>query len=168
MASPIEATVLLCDAAQADPSGKLHMLGAGWSITSSPTAPSAVAVLLQIPWDRANQKLRIQLQLENADGDHVEGAPSLVDGSIEVGRPPGVPPGSPIDAAFQVTVPPLPLQPGRYVWRLHIAEQQFSARFLVRETPPPYEPSGGVTQRLHPLAHALPPTRPGAQQLGRA
>lgn len=73
MASPIEATVLLCDAAQADPSGKLHMLGAGWSITSSPTAPSAVAVLLQIPWDRANQKLRIQLQLENADGDHVEG-----------------------------------------------------------------------------------------------
>ena len=54
----IEAQLLLCDAAVADQAGKLHMLGAGWSVTSSPTSPQAVAVLLKIPWDRAVEGMR--------------------------------------------------------------------------------------------------------------
>ena len=136
MASAIEAVVLLCDAAQADPSGKIHMLGAGWSMTGSPTAPSAVAVMLKIPWDRSNEKLPTAMTLVDADGTplSVPGMPEgiTVERVVEVGRPPGLAHGSTIDAAWAVGVPPLPLPPGRYQWRLDVAGQQFSAGFQVR------------------------------------
>jgi hypothetical protein len=138
MASPIEAQIILCDAAQVDPLGKVHMLGAGWSLTSTPTGPSAVAVLLKVPWDRANQPLGVSLRLVTADGQpvEVEGYPMLgVEHKIEVGRPPGLSPGTPIDVAFQYTVPPLPLEPGRYQWRLIVADDEFSASFQVRLPP---------------------------------
>ena len=55
MASKVEAKLILCDAAQADPNtGKVHMLGAGWSLTRSPTT-HAVVVLMKVPWDRTNE-----------------------------------------------------------------------------------------------------------------
>ncbi|MGH3741942.1 MAG: hypothetical protein ACRDT1_11480, partial [Micromonosporaceae bacterium] len=64
MAAPVEAQLILCDSAQTDASGgKVHMLGAGWSITSTPAAPHAVVVLAKIPWDRANQKIHFRLAL---------------------------------------------------------------------------------------------------------
>jgi hypothetical protein len=133
----VEAQLLLCDAAVADPSGKLHMLGAGWSITGSPTSPQAVAVLLKIPWDRANQRLALVLRLVDSDGRPValatpDGAQEVtMGGEIEAGRPPGVPPGSPLDAALAFSVPSLPLPPGRYQWRLDVADDTFTASFQV-------------------------------------
>jgi hypothetical protein len=135
MASPIEATLILCDAAVADPLGKLHMLGAGWSITTSPTGPSAVAALVKVPWDRANTKLSTSLVLVDADGAPVSVSENQRIGTetiIEVGRPPGLKPGTPLDAALALTVGPLPLPPGRYQWRLTVAEQEFSVSFEVR------------------------------------
>jgi hypothetical protein len=137
MASPLEVQLILCDAAQADPAGKVHMLGAGWSITRSPTS-HAVAVLIKVPWDRANQQLNLKLSLLTADGPPVElatpggTAPVEALGSIEVGRPPGVAPGSMLDAAFALNVPPIPLEPGRYQWRLELAEHEQVAGFTVR------------------------------------
>ena len=136
MASPIEVHLILCDAAQAS-SGKVHMLGAGWSITGSPTAPHAVAVLMKVPWDRANQPMPLRLQMREADGSPVsvptpEGAISIAaEAKIEVGRPPGLAPGSMLDASFALNVPSLPLVPGRYEWRLMLAEQEFFASFTV-------------------------------------
>jgi hypothetical protein len=141
MASPIEAQLLLCDAAVADPSGKLHMLGAGWSMTSSPTAPQAVAVLLQIPWDRANQRMAVVLQLVDSDGRPValqtpEGVQDVVArGEVEAGRPAGIAHGSSLDAAMAFNVPSLPLSPGRYQWRLEVADQTFSQSFQVVAAP---------------------------------
>lgn len=141
MASPIEAQLLLCDAAVADPSGKLHMLGAGWSMTSSPTAPQAVAVLLKIPWDRANQRMPVVLRLLDSDGQPVvlstpEGSQQVVvGGEVEAGRPAGVAHGSPLDAAMAFNVPPLPLDPGRYQWRLDVADQSFTSSFQVVGNP---------------------------------
>lgn len=134
MASPIKATIILCDAAQADASGKLHMLGAGWSVTGSPTAAAAVAVLLKIPWDLANTKLPCSLQLEDADGQPVilGGAHVDMQSEFEVGRPPGLDPGSPIDASFQLSVQPMPLAPGRYQWRLRVGDDEFAESFKVR------------------------------------
>ncbi len=140
MSSPVEATLILCDAAQADPSGKMHMLGAGWSMTGSPTAPSAVAVMLKVPWDRTNEQITLHLHLCDADGRPVTvAAPEGQEqvevahrGNLEVGRPPGVPAGSAIDAAFAVNVPPLPLPPGRYQWRLDVGNDFRSAEFTVR------------------------------------
>ena len=134
MASPIKATIILCDAAQADPSGKLHMLGAGWSVTGTPTGAAAVAVLLKIPWDLANTKLPFSLQLEDADGRPVilGGGPVDMKSEFEVGRPPGLDPGSPIDASFQLSVQPMPLAPGRYQWRLQVGVDEFAESFQVR------------------------------------
>ena len=133
----IEAQLLLCDAAVADPGGKLHMLGAGWSITSSPTSPQAVAVMLKIPWDRANERLALMLRLLDDDGRPVavatsEGTQELtMGGDIETGRPPGVTPGSQLDAGLVFNVPSLPLPPGRYQWRLDVAGDTFTSSFQV-------------------------------------
>jgi hypothetical protein len=133
----IEAQMLLCDAAVADPGGKLHMLGAGWSMTGSPTSPQAVAVMLKIPWDRANERLALVLRLVDSDGRSVavgtpEGAQEVtMGGDIEAGRPAGVAPGSQLDAALAFNVPSLPLPPGRYQWRLDVADDTFTASFQV-------------------------------------
>lgn len=138
MASPVEVQLILCDAAVADPTGKIHMLGAGWSITTSPTAPQAVAMLIKVPWDRANQKIPMSLGLRDSDGRVIRlGGPDgertvLTTAEIEVGRPAGLPPGSSIDASFALNVSPMPLIPGRYEWHLDISDQTFSAFFTVR------------------------------------
>lgn len=120
----IQFNVILCDAAQADSAtGKLHMLGAGWTMIGTPTAPHAVALLVQVPWDRANEKLPVRIELLDEDGKPVrvsdeEDAPGLFgESELEVGRPPGVTRGSPLSAAFALNVAPLPLKPGRYEWR---------------------------------------------------
>ncbi len=135
MASPVEAVVLLCDAAVADSAGKLHMLGAGWSTTTTPTNPMSVAMFLKVPWDRANQKLPLVLELVDADGQPVslEGQVVAVPADIEAGRPPGMEHGSMLDAAYAVNIGPLPLPPGRYEWRLTFADQRFSAFFSARK-----------------------------------
>ncbi len=137
MASPLQVQLILCDAAQADPAGKVHMLGAGWSTTTSPTS-HAVAVLIKVPWDRANQGLPMKLSLLDSDGHPVEfptpDGPVKVEneGVIEVGRPPGLAAGSLLDAAFALNLPALPLRPGRYEWRLELAEHTQTAVFTVR------------------------------------
>jgi hypothetical protein len=134
MASPIEAIVLLCDAAVADPAGKIHMLGAGWSITGSPTPPAAVAVMLKVPWDRANQKIPLSLKLFDADGGEVsvQGAKIGIEHTFEVGRPPGLAHGTSIDQSFQLSLGPMPLEPGRYQWRLDVGGTEVSTSFEVR------------------------------------
>lgn len=140
MASPLEIKVILCDAAVADPAGKLHMLGAGWSLTGSPTAPQAVAMPIKIPWGRANQRIKLSLRLLDSDGHQI--SLSGIDGTpipmgheceIEAGRPPGVAPGSMLDAALAFSVPPMPPAPGRYEWRLDIGDQTVSESFMVRD-----------------------------------
>jgi hypothetical protein len=139
MASPIDVTLILCDAAQVDPTGKVHMLGAGWSMTSSPTAPSAVVVLLGIPWDRTNQKIHVRLELTDADGTAVRVPSPLgetiveIEADVEVGRPPGSPEGIEFAAALAPSIPPLPLPPGRYTWHLRVGDDSRSRSFTVRD-----------------------------------
>ncbi|MDQ1732582.1 MAG: hypothetical protein QOK10_2741 [Pseudonocardiales bacterium] len=138
MASPVEVQLILADAAQAN-GGKVSMLGAGWSVTGTPTAPQAVVGLLKVPWDRANEKLPLNLQLVDADGQPVllPGPDGVLDqqvqftATVEVGRPPGLTIGTPIDSSFTVNVQPLPLAPGRYTWRLEIGGEIISTAFGV-------------------------------------
>ncbi|MFI5934969.1 DUF6941 family protein [Actinoplanes sp. NPDC051494] len=141
MASPLEIQLILCDAAQAEPiSGKVHMLGAGWSRTFSPVS-HAVVVLAKVPWDRANQRIPLMLTLREQDGppvafDTPEGRREVkADGEIEVGRPAGIPAGSPLDASFALNVSPLPLGPGRYDWLLEVGEETKIAGFTVMAPP---------------------------------
>lgn len=117
----IEATMLLCDSAQSI-GGKLFILGGGWSILKRTGQPMtmALAVKLEIPWSQSNERHVIEAVLLTSDGDAVthEGNDVRSSGEIEVGRPPGFKQGTPLDAAFVLTLQGLDLEPGSYVWVL--------------------------------------------------
>lgn len=138
----IDFKVILCDSAQADPnSGKLHMLGAGWTIVGTPTSPHAVALLIQVPWDRANEQLELKIELLDADGRPVRAAdaedapPICGEAQLEVGRPAGVARGSPLSASFALNVGPMPLTPGRYEWRATVDGDTQAESFQVITSP---------------------------------
>lgn len=121
----MKVTLLLADAAQvAD--GKLHILGGGWSITGPP-APSAIAILVEIPWDQTNRRLEWRLELVDSDGYPVltpEQEPIMMGGEFEVGRPPGTPQGASIGLPLALNLAPLPLAPAsRYEWRFTIDDE---------------------------------------------
>lgn len=126
-APSVTCRMILCDAAQAEATGKLHMLGAGWSVLWPPIPATAVALLIQVPWDRTNQVISLVTDLVDSDGHPVtvpgangEPEPVRATGQIEMGRPPGVKPGTELSASFVVNVPSLPLGFGRYTWRVSI------------------------------------------------
>ena len=119
----MRATLLLADAAQAV-EGKLYILGAGWSVTGPQPAPMAIALKLDVPWDQANTRHRWRLELVDADGEPVslsENGAIFIEQEFEVGRPPGVKPGTALDYVVAMNIAPLPLEPGRqYAWTLTI------------------------------------------------
>ncbi len=139
----MKATLLLADSAQvAD--GKLYVLGAGWQFTGPQPGPMAVAVILDVPWDMANQSIRFELQLLDEDGAPVvlpDGGAIGVSGEVEVRRPPGHPPGAPFSAPLALNIQPLPLPPGRsYEWRLSVQDEHqgtWSLPFRVRAADDP-------------------------------
>ena len=138
--------MLLADAAQ-EVGGKLYILGGGWSITGPTPTPMAIALKLEVPWDRTNEQHKLLLELLDEDGDPVlvtddqgEQVPLQVSGEFEAGRPPGIKPGTPIDSALAVNFGPLQLQPGhRYQWRLSIdgeTDEGWSLGFSTRPGEP--------------------------------
>lgn len=140
MMNAMKVAMLLCDAAQ-EVGGKLYVLGGGWSVKGPEPAPMAFALKIDVPWSEANRQHHFTLALESEDGHPVElpsgegMAPVRVDGEFEVGRPPGLAPGADIDAALAVSLPPLPLAPGRYAWQLTIdgsAPDDWRRSFTVR------------------------------------
>jgi hypothetical protein len=140
----VQVTLLLADAAQ-EANGKLFILGGGWSLTGPDVPPMAVAVKIEVPWNEANRRHSWELVLVDADGQAAvlqgaEGREELrVGGDFEVGRPPGIPPGSDIDMPLAVNIGPLPLRPGqRYAWQLWIngeTHEDWCRRFTVRARP---------------------------------
>jgi hypothetical protein len=122
----VKVTMLLADYAQvAD--GKLTIVGGGWSVTGPMPVPFAIAILFEVPWDRANMKHRFRLDLVDSDGHVVfvpteEGEePLVIEGEFEAGRPPGLKPGTPLDVPIAINLPGPPIQPGgRYEWRLTV------------------------------------------------
>jgi hypothetical protein len=137
----VRVTLMLADSAQ-EVGGKLYILGGGWSVTGPVVPPSAVAVKIDVPWDEANRAHSWVLRLIDEDGMPVlvdaDGGELRVEGTFEVGRPPGVRPGTPIDVPLAVNFGPLPLRPGtRYVWELSIdgrLDEDWNRQFLVRES----------------------------------
>ena len=122
--------------------GKLTIVGGGWSQTGPEPASFGIALLIQVPWDQANTMHAFTVELLDADGAHVvletpdeEEQPVAFGGEFEVGRPPGLKPGTPLDFPVAMNSTPLPLEPGRYEWRLTIddqARQDWSVPFTVR------------------------------------
>ncbi|MGH3022315.1 MAG: DUF6941 family protein [Gaiellaceae bacterium] len=129
--STMKVTMLLADYAKVS-DGKLDVLGGGWSVTGPKVGAAAIALLIQVPWDQANTKHTLRIELLDADGQLLtgenpegqEGPTGLIEGGFEVGRPAGLKPGTPIDAPLAIPIPPLNIPPGgRYEWRLHIDDE---------------------------------------------
>jgi hypothetical protein len=137
----VKATLLLADYAVVS-DGKLTIVGGGWSQTGPEPAPFGIGLLIQVPWDQANTMHSFAVQLLDADGEPVvvdtdeEGEqPVAFGGDFEVGRPPGLKPGTPLDFPVAMNSTPLPLEPGRYEWRLTIdgeSRQDWTLAFTVR------------------------------------
>jgi hypothetical protein len=141
---PMMATLLLADAAQAI-DNKLYILGGGWSVTGPDPSPSALAISLKVPWDEANRRHDLRVELLDSDGQPIrvgsqeDGRPVVIESHFEVGRPPGLRPGTPIDLALAINHGPVALAPGgRYEWRLSIdghSESHWHAAFSTRPRP---------------------------------
>jgi hypothetical protein len=124
--------------------GKLTIVGGGWSQTGPEPAPFGIALLIQVPWDQANTLHSFKVELLDADGgpvvldsaeDEDQDQEVAFGGEFEVGRPPGIKPGTPLDFPLAMNSTPLPLEPGRYEWRLTIddeSRQDWSLAFTVR------------------------------------
>ena len=137
----MRATLLLADhAVVAD--GKLYINGGGWSVTGPTPTPSAIAVKLDVPWDRANQKLHLRLRLIGQDGEPVT-VPALTARSRLRSRATrrsavqtGLVHGADIDFPLAFQLGPLPLEPGqRYQWVLDIdgeTQQDWHLTFSTR------------------------------------
>lgn len=135
--SPFHVSMLLCDYAE-ELNGKLYIMGGGWSRLTRfmPVANMALAIKVEVPWDRANIQHNIKALLVNEDGEPVSlGDPPQqiqVEGGLEVGRPPGLRAGTPIDATLALRFNGLPLEVGVYEWRFQIDNRdQASVRFEV-------------------------------------
>lgn len=149
----MKVTLLLADAAQAV-GGKLYILGGGWSITGPDPTPSAIAIKIEVPWDQANRKHALQLVLVDEDGQPAMvptpsgDRPVEVGGEFEVGRPPGLKAGTPLDVTLAINIGSLTLRPStRYAWRLSIdgqTEDEWRVGFTTRppreQQPPPARP----------------------------
>jgi len=122
--------------------GKLTIVGGGWSQTGPEPASFGIGLLIQVPWDQANTLHAFSVELLDADGTPIgfeddEESDQVVafGGEFEVGRPPGLKPGTPLDFPVAVNSTPLPLEPGRYEWRLTIdgaSREDWTLPFTVR------------------------------------
>lgn len=146
----MKVTMLLADYVQVS-DGKLTVVGGGWSLTGPDPTPFGIAILVHVPWDQANRRHTLRLELIDSDGRAVtvpapdgeagDGEPIvfLNDIEFEVGRPAGIKPGTPLELPLAVNSGPLPLEPGgRYEWRLSIngeGDEDWRLAFSVRSEP---------------------------------
>lgn len=144
----MRAQILLCDSAQLDQgTGKMHILGAGWSVTGPQIPPFAVAVFFQIPWEEAAGDHTFAIRLVSDDDQPVfplgstEEKPVAFRGNLQLN------PDSPhledsamkvdVHSAFAVNAPALRVPAGqRYRWIVEIDGVEIgSAEFAVRPEP---------------------------------
>ena len=120
---------LLADHAQAL-NGKLYLMGGGWNLTGPGHVTMALAGVLELEWDEANQPRRLRIELLTEDGQPVAvptptgDRPLEIEVNVEVGRPAGARPGTPFNVPVAINIGPMPIPPGgRYVWRFAIDGQ---------------------------------------------
>jgi len=140
----MKVTLLLCDSAQAV-DGKLYVLGGGWSIAGPGPVTMGLAVKIEVPWDQANQKHKLKIELIDDDGQPIalstpEGEkPLMIEADFEVGRPPGLIAGTPLDSVLAINMQSIPIPPGRRLeWRLTIdghADDAWRVGFTTRPQP---------------------------------
>lgn len=84
--------LMLADAAHVV-SNKAYILGGGWDTLNVSSLPAqqrcAVVVAIAIPWHETNQRFHIHVDIVDEDGHRLMD----MSGSLEAGRPPGLPVG---------------------------------------------------------------------------
>ena len=85
--------------------GKLYLMGAGWDQTTATEAPTSVrfaaAVGVRVGWDETNRAIPVAVLVEDDDAKELV----RVEGAVQVGRPPGLSPGSSQLAQFAINLP---------------------------------------------------------------
>jgi hypothetical protein len=136
----MQATLVLCDFAEIDSTGKVHILGAGWSVTGPAPAPQGIVAFLKVPAERAQSPIQATLRLLDQERHLVE-VPGIggtqvleISGQIEMQMPETWDHALDLSASFAVNVGPLPLTRGMtYSWTIEIDGKELaSVDFLVR------------------------------------
>ncbi|GHH66045.1 hypothetical protein GCM10017673_11110 [Streptosporangium violaceochromogenes] len=144
----MRAHVILCDSAQLDQStGKMHMLGADWTVTGPQVPPFSVVVFLRVPWEEAQKDHTFEIRLLDDSGQPVvpaevpDGKPVSFTSRLKLN------PDSPlleesvkmidIHSAIAVNAPALRIPTGqRYRWVVEVDGKEIgSTMFIVRSTP---------------------------------
>ena len=140
---------MLADHAQAL-FGKLYLMGGGWNVIGPDPSSMALAGIIELDWNEANEPKRMRIELLTEDGQSVPvqtpvgERPVQIETTVEVGRPPGTPRGVSFNIPLAINLGPLPIPPGhRYVWRFSIDGESreewrlpFSIRPAVAGEPP--------------------------------
>jgi Family of unknown function (DUF6941) len=138
----MDVTLLLCDFAEAV-NGKLYVMGGGWNVLFAPGQPvtMSVAAVIAVPWDQTNRKYELALELLTEDGERVamEDETIAVTGEFELGRPPGIKPGSSLNAPFVWTFAGLVLESGGYEWKVSIDGEPVASRAFAVTSPPGFQ-----------------------------
>lgn len=129
--------LILADAAQVV-GGKLYLMGGGWDVLNVNSGfplsqHCAVAAAFKVPWTETNQRHDIEIEITDEDGRL-----SLfkVAGELEVGRPPGIPPGQDQRSQLAIDLDLRLERPGTYVIIARVAGEE-GARALFRVVPGP-------------------------------
>jgi hypothetical protein len=120
---------VIADHAVLAPDGKLYLNGAGIDQVWIPAVPGHlptplyIAVRIRVPWHLTSESLH--LRIRGLDADRVPFGPDpLVDGQMEVGRPPGARAGDEIAVSLAVPIAGLAVpQAGTVHFHLELADQ---------------------------------------------
>lgn len=139
----MKVTLMLADYAQVS-DGKLTIVGGGWDATGPNPLPFAIALKIEVPWRLANMRHKLRLELIDLDGAPVEvetpegPKPLFIESEFEVGRPPGVRPGTALPCMLALNLAPTPIPPGgHYQWCLEIDGETHEDWRLSFSTRPP-------------------------------
>ncbi|HUZ37675.1 MAG TPA: hypothetical protein VMV17_15245 [Streptosporangiaceae bacterium] len=137
----MEVTLILGDFAETDPSsGKVHILGAGWSVTGPAPSPQAIVAFLRVSPDRVHSPIAFTARLLDKTRQVVEtpgvgGMQRLeISGQVEIQVPDAWDAVSDLPASFAINIGALPLKPGSaYSWTVEIdGKEEAHADFIVR------------------------------------
>jgi hypothetical protein len=125
----ITGSMMLCDFAQ-NVNGKLYIFGGGWNQVQRQPGITAfevtIAVKLDVPWDLANHRMDMVVQLLTDQGEVVDAGqdgPVRVEGQIEVARGLGLRQGTPLISALVIPFRIPDLDAGGYVFELRVRDR---------------------------------------------
>jgi len=122
--------------------GLLYLSGAGWTEHwrtppaegPPPASYVGIGVSILVAWGETNRRHRLTLRVEGEDG-----ATELyrLEADLEVGRPPGVPPGIDLRSVLAANLPLVFPQEGGYRVVAQIGNEGQTTSFRVHDQPPP-------------------------------